>query len=54
MKQILIKARQIGADGIIILGKSDSYGVGIPIGNMVYVTSESYGIKAIAIKYVEE
>lgn len=51
LKQIKIKAREIGADGIIILGKSASNGVGIPIGNMCYVLSEGYGMKAIAFKY---
>lgn len=51
LKQIKIKAREIGADGIIILGKSTSNGVGIPIGNMYYVLSEGYGMKAIAFKY---
>jgi hypothetical protein len=54
LKQVLIKARQIGADGIIILGKSGSYGVGVPIGNLSYVASEGYGIKTIAIKYHDE
>lgn len=51
LKQIKIKAREIGADGIIILGKSASGGVGVPIGNMYYVASEEYGMKAIAFKY---
>ncbi len=43
--------REIDADGIIILGKSASGGVGVPIGNMYYVASEEYGMKAIAFKY---
>lgn len=51
LKQILIKARGIGADGIIIIGRTGSYGVGVPIGNMTYMTSEEYGMKVIAIKY---
>ena len=51
LKQIKIKAREIGADGIIILGKSASGGGGVPIGNMYYVSSEEYGMKAIAFKY---
>ncbi len=51
LKQIKIKAREIGADGIIILGRSASGGVGVPIGNMYYVSSEEYGMKAIAFKY---
>jgi hypothetical protein len=51
MQQIKKKARKIGADAIIILGKADSYGVGIPIGSFMYVENESYGMSAIAIKY---
>ena len=51
LKQIKIKAREIGADGIIILGKSASGWVGVPIGNLYYVSSEEYGMKAIAFKY---
>ena len=51
LKQVLIKAREIGADAIIILGKANSSGVGVPVGNMVYASSYSYGIKAVAIKY---
>jgi hypothetical protein len=54
MKQIIIKAREIGADGIIIIGRAVSYGIGVPIGNMVYTSSEGYGIRAIAIKYDDE
>jgi len=55
LKQILIKAREIGADGIVILGKAGTYGVGVPVGDiMVYSGSESYGITAIAIKYKNE
>lgn len=51
LKQIKIKAREIGADGIIILGKSTSSTVGVPIGNIYYMASEEYGMKAIAFKY---
>ena len=51
LKQIKIKAREIGSDGIIILGKSTSGGVGVPIGNMYYMSSEEYGMKAIAFRY---
>lgn len=54
MKQITIKAREIGADGLIIMGKAGSYGYGVPIGDMVYTSTESYGITAIAIKYIIE
>ena len=51
MKQILMKAKELGADAIIVTGKSGSYGVGVPVGNMSYVASEAYGISAIAVKY---
>lgn len=51
MEQILIKAREIGADGIIIVGKSGEVAAGVPIGDSVYAVSQGYGLKAIAIKY---
>lgn len=51
LQQIKIKAREIGADAIIIIGKASSYGVGIPIGYTTIVSTESYGINSIAIKY---
>lgn len=51
MKQILKKAREIGADGIILVGKAGTSSFGVPVGSFTYYTSESYGIKAIAIKY---
>ena len=54
MKQVIITARGIGADGIIIIGRAGSYGIGVPIGNIVYTSSEGYGIRAIAIKYIDE
>lgn len=51
LNQILIKAREIGADAIIIIGPAEVYGVGVPIGNMVYTSSSEYGLRSIAIKY---
>jgi hypothetical protein len=51
LEQITKKAREIGADGIIIIGKAGSSGVGIPMGSSTYVVSEEYGMTAIAIKY---
>lgn len=51
LEQITKKALEIGADGIIIVGKAGSSGVGIPLGYSTYVVSEEYGMKAIAIKY---
>jgi hypothetical protein len=47
MRQILIKAREIGADGIMVTGQSGSYA----IGNGAYAVSQGYGITAIAIRY---
>jgi hypothetical protein len=51
LEQITKKAREIGADAVIIIGKAGSHGVGIPIGYSAYVVSEEYGMTAIAIKY---
>ncbi len=51
LKQITKKAREIGADGILIIGKSGTSGVGIPMGTSTYVVSAEYGMTAIAIKY---
>ena len=51
INQILMKAREIGADAIIVTGRAGSYGVGVPVGNMAYAVAEGYGVSAIAIKY---
>lgn len=51
LEQIKKKAGEIGADGVIILGKTGTTGVGIPIGNSVYVVDSDYGMTAIAVKY---
>lgn len=51
LDQIKKKAREIGADGVIIMGKGGSYGVVIPMGNSSYVENEEYGMTAIAIRY---
>lgn len=51
LEQITKKAREIGADGIIIVGKAGASGVGVPIGYSTYVVTEEYGMTAIAIKY---
>ena len=51
LDQITKKAREIGADGIIIIGKAGTSGVGVPIGNSTYIVSEEYGMTAVAIKY---
>ncbi|WP_052444430.1 hypothetical protein [Flammeovirga sp. OC4] len=51
LQQISKKAKTLGADGIIIIGKADSYGMGVPIGNLTYMSYDDYGMEAIAIKY---
>ena len=51
LEQIQKKAREIGADAVIIIGKAGSYGFGVPIGGLVYGASEQYGMTAIAIRY---
>ena len=53
MEQITKKAREIGADAVIIIGQAGSYGVGVPMGYSAYIVSENYGMTAIAIKYKE-
>lgn len=59
LKQIKLKAREIGADGVIIIGRVGSYGygtaLGTPSGNFattaIISASEGYGMVAIAIVY---
>ncbi len=51
LEQITKKSREIGADGIIIVGKAGSSGVGVPIGTSTYVVNEEYGMTAVAIVY---
>jgi len=59
LKQIKIKAREIGADGAIIIDRTGSYVsvTGMGTGTDSFSTSsgigagESYGLEAIAIRY---
>ncbi len=59
IKQIKIKARELGADGAIITGRSGSYVyvTGVGTGTNSFSTStgvgagENYGLQAIAIRY---
>ena len=51
MKQILLKAREIGADAVIVIGRTGIYGASVPIGTVAYASSKGYGISAIAIIY---
>jgi|GEM_PF-728660 len=62
LKQILLKAREIGADGIILVGRvgTQSFGPmsGAVVGNIFFGSGLSigrgYGLEAVAIKYIEE
>lgn len=47
LEQIKVKAREVGADAIIITGKVGN--AGYTSGNTI--TSESYGLSSVAIKY---
>ena len=47
LEQISKKAREIGADAVIIIGKAGS----ISMGSTYTVVSEGYGMTAVAIKY---
>ena len=51
MEQLLIKAREIGADGIIIIGRTGALAIGVPVGNLAIGVGEGYGLAGIAIKY---
>jgi len=53
LNQILIQARLIGADAIIILGSASTSSAGVPIAGMVYASSEEYGYRTVAIRYLE-
>lgn len=51
LNQIKAKAMAIGADAIIIVGKSGSTAGAVPIGKTFYAFSQEYGLVAIAVKY---
>ncbi len=58
MTQILQKARGMGADGVIILGRSGTVATGAPVGRTstgrpvgAMSVSQPYGTVAIAIRY---
>ncbi|MDR1716353.1 MAG: hypothetical protein LBS20_10950 [Prevotella sp.] len=53
LQQIQKKAREIGADAVIITGTAGSYGMGIT-GPLMYIQDETYGMTAIAIKYKQQ
>lgn len=51
MRQILLKAREIGADAVIITGRVGSYATAVPVGQRSMAVAESYGMTAIAIRF---
>lgn len=51
MRQILLKAREIGADAVIITGRVGSYATAVPVGQTSIAVGEGYGLAAIAIRY---
>ena len=53
LKQFKIKARELGANGAIIIGRVGSYSYGTDIGttNVTIGAGEGYGLVAIAINY---
>jgi hypothetical protein len=54
INQILKKAREIGADGVIIIGKAGTSSELVTLGKYsTYINNEEYGMTAIAIKYKE-
>ena len=54
IEQLTKKAREIGADALIIIGKAGTSGVGTPMGTSSYIVSHDYGMSAIAIKYIKK
>ncbi|MEI6740978.1 MAG: hypothetical protein WCK74_11775 [Gemmatimonadaceae bacterium] len=53
MSQILQKARGMGADGVIILGRSGTVATGAPVGRapVAVAVSQPYGTVAVAIRF---
>jgi hypothetical protein len=51
MKHIILQARQIGADAVIIAGRVGTVGVATPIGSQVHGASRAYGLTAVAIRF---
>lgn len=47
------EAHRLGADGMIILGRSGSLATLAPVGAITLAESSPYGIVAVAIKYTE-
>lgn len=53
MTAVKTKAREVGADAIIIVGSASVSSYNVPVGNFTYSATQKSGIKAIAIKYKE-
>ncbi len=53
LNTIKAKARKMGADALIITGRVGSSGVVYTTGNVAFVSTETSGFAAVAIKYKE-
>lgn len=53
IKNILNESKKLGADAAIIQGKVGAVGIANSTGTNGYLSTSSYGMIAIAIKYVE-
>lgn len=51
MEQILLKARELGADAVILKGRVGTTAVAVPVGGMALASGSDYGLSAIAIRY---
>jgi len=51
MEQVLLKAREVGADAVIIKGKVGTTSVAVPVGGLAYAVGSDYGLSSIAIRY---
>jgi hypothetical protein len=51
MKQILVKARELGADGVIVLGSTRKSVEQVPVEGQNMSIAKQYGISAIAIRF---
>ena len=51
MEQVLLKARELGADAVILKGRVGTTAAAVPVGGMALASGRDYGLSAIAIRY---
>ena len=51
MEQTLLKAREVGADAVILKGRVGTTAVAVPVGGVAYAVGNEYGLSAIAIRF---